>query len=173
MPEEELANDRMVERETLWLDLVRLAFETDSTRVIQLTLGDAGRAKLPGLTMGHHDASHHGQEEGKIAQLALIEEAELRIFSRFLTSMKQSCTTTGTLFDATAIVHVSNLGNASAHTCENLPVIIAGGGFRHQGHVLHDRKRNVPLSNLYARVLQKSGIATESFGSSTEIYQGV
>ncbi len=173
MPDQEPTNDHMVERQTLWLDLVRLAFETDSTRVILLTLGDVGRAKLDGLTMGHHDASHHGKEDSKIAQLALIEEAELQVFSRFLATMKQSASVGGTLFDHTAIVHVSNLGNASAHTCENLPVILAGGGFRHQGHVLHDRMRNVPLSNLYTRVLQQTGIATESFGCSTEVYQFV
>ena len=173
MPDQDLPNDQMVERQTLWLDLVRLAFETDSTRVIQLTLGDVGRAKLEGLTMGHHDASHHGKEESKIAQLALIEEAELRILSRFLSSMKGSRTMDGTLFDDTVIVHVSNLGNASAHTCENLPVILAGGGFQHSGHILHDRARNVPLSNLYARILQQIGIGAKSFGASTEIYPGL
>jgi Protein of unknown function (DUF1552) len=173
MPGQDINHDLMVERETLWLDLVRLAFETDSTRVVLLTLGDAGRPKLDGLTMGHHDASHHGKEDSKIAQLALIEEAELQLFSRFLTAMKQSTSTGGTLFDHTAILHVSNLSNGSAHTCENLPVILAGGGFRHQGHVLHDRKNNVPLSNLYVRVLQQSGIMVDSFGSSTGVYHEV
>jgi Protein of unknown function (DUF1552) len=173
MPGQDIPHDQMVERATLWLELVRLAFETDSTRVILLTLGDTGRPKLDGLTMGHHDASHHGKEDSKIDQLAVIEEAEMQLFSRFLTAMKQSANASGTLFDHTAIVHVSNLGNGSAHTCENLPVILAGGGFQHKGHQLHDRTHNVPLSNLYVRVLQQSGIAVESFGSSTGCYQDV
>jgi hypothetical protein len=156
------------ERETAWLDLCRLALQTDSTRVILLTLGDAGRAKLDGLTLAHHDASHHGKDESKIEQLALIEETELRLFSRFLKSMQEVKELGATLFDHTVTLNVSNLGNASAHTCENLPVILAGGGFKHQGHVAKDRSDNTPLSNLYVRMLQQLGTDTDRFGSSTK-----
>jgi hypothetical protein len=77
------------ERETLWFDLVRLALQTDSTRVIMLTMGEAGRAAIDGLNLAHHDASHHGKDETKIEQLALIEETELKLFSRFLGTMQQ------------------------------------------------------------------------------------
>ena len=159
----------IIERETLWLDLSRLAFQTDSTRVILLTLGDAGRAMLDGLSLIHHDASHHGKDETKIEQLAIIEETQLKIFSRFLASMQQVREGDGTLFDHTAILNASNLGNASAHTCDNLPIILAGGGFKHQGHVLKDRKDNMPLSNLYVRMLQQIGVETDAFGSSTGV----
>jgi hypothetical protein len=161
------------ERETLWFDLTRLALQTDSTRVILLTMGDAGRAKLEGLTLAHHDASHHGKDETKIEQLALIEETELQLFSRFLTSMQKVNEGDATLFDHTAILNVSNLGNASAHTCENLPIILAGGGFKHQGHVAKDRKDNAPLSNLYVRMLQQIGTNTERFGCSTKAMDDV
>jgi hypothetical protein len=161
------------ERETQWLDLARLALQTDSTRVILLTLGDAGRAKLDGLTLAHHDASHHGKDETKIEQLAIIEEAELKLFSRFLSTMQQVREGSGTLFDHTVILNASNLGNASAHTCENLPIILAGGGFKHQGHVLKDRMANSPLSNLYVRMLQQLGVETDTFGSSTSVMDDV
>jgi hypothetical protein len=161
------------ERETLWLDLSRLALQTDSTRVILLTLGDAGRAKIEGLNLAHHDASHHGKDETKIEQLALIEETELQLFSRFLGTMQQVREGEGTLFDHTAILNASNLGNASAHTCENLPVILAGGGFKHRGHILKDRKDNTPLSNLYLRMLHQLGVETGSFGSSTGVLDEV
>ncbi len=155
------------ERETLWFDLTRLALQTDSTRVILLTMGDAGRAKLDGLTLAHHDASHHGKDDSKIEQLALIEETELKLFSRFLTTMQEVREGGTSLFDNTTILNASNLGNASAHTCENLPIILAGGGFKHCGHVAKDRKDNAPLSNLYVRMLQQVGIKTDAFGSST------
>lgn len=168
-PDPNLINDR----ETLWFDLTRLALQTDSTRVILLTMGDAGRAKLEGLTLAHHDASHHGKDESKIEQLALIEETELQLFSRFLTSMQEVKEGDATLFDHTAILNASNLGNASAHTCENLPIILAGGGFKHQGHVLKDRKDNTPLSNLYVRMLQQVGIEVDTFGSSTRVMEEV
>jgi hypothetical protein len=164
---------QITERETLWLDLSRLAFQTDSTRVILLTLGDAGLAKIEGLTLGHHDASHHGKDEGKIEQLALIEETEMKVFSRFLSTLCQVREGDATLLDHSAVLNVSNLSNASAHTCENLPVILAGGGFRHQGHVLKDRKENTPLSNLFLRVLQQLQIGAETFGSSTGIMNEV
>ncbi len=161
------------ERETLWFDLVRLSLQTDSTRVILLTVGEAGRAAIDGLTLAHHDASHHGKDDTKIEQLALIEETELKIFNRFLGTMQQVREGEATLLDHTTILNASNLGNASAHTCENLPIILAGGGFKHQGHVLKDRDSNTPLSNLYVRMLQQLGIETESFGSSTSVLDDV
>ncbi|MEY4484549.1 MAG: hypothetical protein RL693_2001 [Verrucomicrobiota bacterium] len=164
-PNPSLINDR----ETLWFDLIRLAFQTDSTRVIMLTVGEAGRADIDGLNLAHHDASHHGKDETKVEQLALIEETELKLFSRFLGTMQQVREGDATLFDHTAILNATNLGNASAHTCENLPVILAGGGFKHQGHVIKDRKDNTPLSNLYVRMLHQIGIEAPSFGSSSGI----
>jgi hypothetical protein len=163
----------ITDRETLWFAITRLAFQTDSTRVILLTMGDAGRAKLEGLTLAHHDASHHGKDDAKIEQLALIEETELKLLSSFFSSMQQTQEADTNLFERTAILNISNLSNASAHTCENLPVLLAGGGFNHQGHVLKDRKNNTPLSNLYVRMLQHLGINAESFGSSTGIMSEV
>ena len=157
------------ERETLWYDLVRLALQTDSTRVILLTMGEAGHAAIKGLNLEHHDASHHGKDETKIEQLALIEETELKLFNRFLGTMQQVREGDATLLDHTAILSASNLGNASAHTCENLPIILAGGGFKHHGHILKDLKNNTPLSNLYLRVLHQIGIEAPSFGSSSGI----
>lgn len=168
-PNPSLINDR----ETLWFDLSRLALQTDSTRVIMLTLGEAGRAAIEGLNLEHHDASHHGKDETKIEQLALIEETELKLFSKFLGSMQQVREGNATLFDHTAILNATNLGNASAHTCENLPIILAGGGFKHQGHVIKDRKNNTPLSNLYVRMLQQIGVETGQFGSSEGVLADV
>ncbi len=172
-PKADPNSEEIVARETLWFDITRLAFQTDSTRVILLTMGDAGRAKLDGLTLGHHDASHHGKDETKIEQLAIIEETELQQLSRFLTTMQQVSEGDSNLFDRTSILNVSNLSNASAHTCENLPVILAGGGYKHQGHVLKDLKDNTPLSNLYVRMLQQTGIETEEFGASEGVLSDV
>jgi hypothetical protein len=173
VPKQDPNSEELVARETLWFDITRLAFQTDSTRVILLTMGDAGRAKLDGLNLGHHDASHHGKDETKIEQLAIIEEAELQQLSRFLTTMQQVSEGDSNLFDRTSILNVSNLGNASAHTCENLPVILAGGGYKHQGHVLKDLKNNTPLSNLFVRMLQQTGIETDTFGSSSGVFSDV
>ncbi len=146
------------ERESLWYDIARLALQTDSTRVIQLTLTEVGHAKLDGFTAAsHHDVSHHGKDPAKIEQLAIVEEAELTQLNRFLSLLKQTREADSTLLDQTVVISASNLGNASAHTGDNLPIFIAGGGFRHQGHVGFDQKNNQPLSNLYVRALQRDG----------------
>jgi hypothetical protein len=71
------------------------------------------------------------------------------------------------LLAETVIFHGSNMGNGSAHTCDNLPTILAGGGFKHAGHVAFDRKNNTPLSNLFVRLLHQMGIELDRFGSST------
>jgi hypothetical protein len=161
---------RMLLRERQWFDLVHLALQTDSTRVVSLHLwSHMEGVGLDGITLAHHDASHHGQSEDKLGQLALIEEAEMKLLAGFLARMKESKEAGKTLLDQTVILHASNLGNASAHTCDNLPIVLAGGGFRHAGHVAFDRKDNKPLSNLFVRMLQQMGLEMDRFGSSTGV----
>ena len=172
-PAADPANEDLIDRETLWYDITRLALQTDSTRVILLTMGDSGRAKLDGLTLAHHDASHHGKDETKIEQLAIIEETELAQFSRFLSSMDEVRDGDATLLDRTVVLNASNLGNASAHSCQNLPIFLAGGGFKHQGHALHDRDKNTPLANLFVRMLHQLGVEEDRFGESTGVIDDV
>lgn len=162
-----LADQRKLDRDRQWLDLVHLALQTDSTRVIALWLWSYGPVDLPGVAIGHHDATHHGMDEAKIRQLGMIEEAEMRLFGEFLGKMKKTNEGGPALLDQTAIFYGSNMGNASAHSCDNLPILLAGGGFKHAGHVAFDRKNNQPLSNLFVRMLQQVGIEMDRFGSST------
>ena len=117
--------------------------------------------------------SHHGRDETKIEQLALIEEAELKRFNGFLGNLKGSDLGGPSLLDRTTVFFASNLSNASAHTCDNLPIILAGGGFRHGGHMAFDRKENTPLSNLFVRMLQQHDIETDRFGTSTGVLSEV
>lgn len=159
---------RMLDRERQWFDLVRLALQTDSTRAISVNhWSHQENLQMDGVTLTHHDASHHGQDEAKLQQLATIEEAELKLFANFLGKMKATDDGGRTLLDQTMILHASHLGNASAHTGDNLPIILAGGGFQHAGHVAYDRKNNVPLSNLYLRMLHQLEIPLEKFGACT------
>jgi hypothetical protein len=146
---------------------------TDSTRVISLHLGSQERPEIEGVTLAHHDASHHGQDPGKLEQLALIEEAELKVLGEFIEKMKKSSEGESSLLDRTAIFYASNLGNSSSHDNTNLPIILAGGGFKHSGHVAYDRKNNTLLSNLFVRVLQQMGIEAKSFGASTGVVTDV
>lgn len=163
-----VTDNRMLDRERQWFDIAHLALQTDSTRVMTLYLwSHAERLDLPGLSLTHHDASHHGQDESKITQLALVEEAEMTLFADFLSKLKSADEGGVTLLDQSVVLHASNLGNASAHTCDNLPIILAGGGFRHAGHVAYDRQENKPLSNLFVRMLKQMNLDLDRFGSST------
>jgi len=71
------------------------------------------------------------------------------------------------LLDSTAVLFGSNLGNASSHDWHNLPIMVAGGGFRHQGYVAHDSQNNTPLANLFVAMAQHMGVEIDRFGSST------
>jgi hypothetical protein len=167
-PTEDYFSDlRMLDRERQWFDLVHLALQTDSTRVIALWVWSYGRVDLEGVAIGHHDATHHGQDEAKLRQLALIEEAEMALFAGLLGKLKATDEGGKSLLERTIVFYGSNLGNASAHSCDNLPILLAGGGFRHAGHVAFDRKDNKPLSNLFVRMLHQIGIEADRFGSST------
>jgi hypothetical protein len=150
-------------------DLAFLAFQTDSTRVAVALEGEGGPGDAPGANIGQHDASHHGQDPKKIEQFALYEEEEMRHFGGLLDKLAAVSEGDGTLLDHTMVFWGSNIGNPSAHASNNLPILVAGGGFRHRGHVAFDRQRNKPLSNLYVRMLRQMGVEAERFGSSTGV----
>jgi hypothetical protein len=168
-----LADLRKLDRDRQWFDMVHLALQTDSTRVIALWMWSYGPVALEGVGIGHHDATHHGQDEAKIKQLALIEEAEMKLFGEFLGKMKTTSEGGQSLLEQTVLFYGSNLGNGSAHSCDNLPIILAGGGFKHAGHVAFDKKDNKPLSNLFVRMVQQLGLEMDRFGSSTGVLSEV
>jgi hypothetical protein len=134
--------------------------------VITIAEGEAGPGAAPDTTIGQHDASHHGQEPAKIEQFARFEEEQVRRIGGLLDRLSEIQEGDGSLLDRTIVFWCSNLGNPSAHASNNLPVFVAGGGLRHQGHLAFDRKHNRPLSDLYLRFLQHLGVRTDSFGSS-------
>lgn len=172
-PTSDYSGPQLVERSRQWYNIVHLALQTDSTRVVSLWLGTQERPEIAGVNLGHHDASHHGQDPVKLEQLALIEEAEIEVLGEFIGKMKLSQDGDQTLFDRTAICYTSNLGNSSNHDNNNLPILLAGGGFKHQGHLAFDTRNNTLLSNLYVRMLHHMGIEAKSFGASTGVVSEV
>ena len=71
------------------------------------------------------------------------------------------------------VLYGSNLGDANAHSTTNMPVLLAGGGFRHAGHLAFDRSQNYPLPNLFVSMLQRMGIEAGKFASSTGTMSGL
>jgi hypothetical protein len=158
-------------RQRLLYDMIALALETDSCRSITFDLGamNAVPSNIPGVKTDWHNLSHHGKDAAKISELKIIEESEFIVFNDFLTKLKgiKEGPGTRTLLDNTAILFGSNLGNASSHNWHNLPIIVAGGGYKHGSYVAHDEKNNTPLANLFVSLAQRMGVETDQFGSST------
>jgi hypothetical protein len=160
-------SNNFIESQDQWYQLVQLALQTDSTRIVTLGLGEHNNNNVPDISLGHHDASHHGKNPEKIEQFARYEEKEYATFSRFLSKLAETSEAQGTLLDHTQVLLTSNLGDASAHASSNLPTFLAGGGYKHQGHLAFDKQKNYPLSNVFLRMAQRLGLETDQFGTST------
>ena len=164
----------LIGRTRLLFDLTHLALQTDSTRLVTIMLGGASTVPpIQGVTMAHHDLSHHGQDPVKLSQLKTLEVEKMKVLREFLAKLKETREDSARLLDRTMVFFSSNLGNASNHSCQNLPVLLAGGGFRHGRHLRFDQKTAPPLSNLYVSMLQRMGIEADKFGSSTGTLTGL
>jgi hypothetical protein len=156
----------IVGRTRLMLDLARLAFQTDSTRFITLRIDVVGVVPpIPGVSLDHHNLSHHGKDPEKLKQLQRIEMQQMAALRDFLGGLQQVKEGGETILDRTMVLYGSNLGNASSHDTRNLPILFAGGGFKHGQHLAFDRKNNAPLCKLYVSMLQRLGIEVDRFAS--------
>ncbi len=173
-PQNNMTPGDLIGKTRLMLDLTHLALQTDSTRLVTLMLlGTSLVPPVPGVTMGHHDLSHHGQDPQKIAQLRIIELEKMKLLRDFLAKLKATKEQDSNLLDRTMVFFSSNLGSAASHSTKNLPVILAGGGFKHGQHLAFSHEEPTPLSNLFVSMLQQMGVETEKFGSSTGTLSGL
>jgi len=163
----------VVARVRLMLDVMHLALQTDSTRVITYALNGINAVPvIRGVTQDWHNLSHHGQDPSKLDELKVIEIQQMALFGELLAKLKTTREGSGTLLDRTIVLFGSNLGNASSHDTRNLPIIVAGGGFRHGQHLAFDPQKHPPLCNLYVQFLQRLGAEVDTFGSSTGTMSG-
>jgi hypothetical protein len=148
-------------RMNLMFDLIVLALQTDSTRTITLRLSGMNAVpEIEGVKNDWHNLSHHGQDPQKIEELKVIEKAEFKALAAFLTKMKSA-----SLLDSTSVMFGSNLGNASAHSTANIPLLLAGGGYRHGRHIAIDKGKHV-FSDLFVSLAQRMGAEVGQFGFS-------
>lgn len=161
----------------LMYDMARLAFETDSTRSVTLMLDSVNSPVIDvngeKMSDGYHSLSHHGKSEAKLKQLKTIDQWHMKLLADLFTQLKAVGESGDTLFDRTMVLYGSNLGNANTHVTTNLPVLFAGGGFRHGQHLAFDRERNYPLPNLFVSMLQRMGVEAGKFASSTGTMRGL
>ena len=161
----------------LMYDLARVAFETDSTRLVTLMLDSVSSPAIDvegcEIKDGYHNLSHHGKSPAKLAQLEAIDKEHMKLIAGLLEGLKASKEDGAPLLDRTMVLYGTNLGNANTHVTTNLPVILAGGGFKHGQHLAFDRERNYPLPNLFVSMLQRLGLEVDRFATSTGTMRGL
>ncbi|MFZ4081959.1 MAG: DUF1552 domain-containing protein [Pirellula sp.] len=164
----------LIGRTRLLFDLSHLAIQTDSTRLITILLaGSSFAPPIQGVSLGHHDLSHHGKDPGKLEQLKIVELETMKTVRDLLAKLKQSREEGSSLLDRTTVFLGSNLGDGSSHSTKNLPVLVAGGGFQHGQHLAFDANNPPPLCNLYVSMLQRLRIEVDKFGTSTGTLTGL
>ena len=158
-------------------DLIALALQTDSSRVATLEIGGTFAASDLGIKQGYHSVSHHGKLPANIDALVQIELYQVEQFSRFLDKLRatREPNTDASLLDSTSVLMGSGMGNANAHTNHDLPIVLAGGGFKHGEHKRfpNEARRRVPLCNLFVSMLQQFGVETDTFSTSTGTLTGL
>jgi hypothetical protein len=125
------------------------------------------------ISDGYHNLSHHGKSEAKLAQLRMIDTWHMRLLADLFKGLKGVREGEETLLDRSMVLYGSNLGDANAHSTTNMPTLLAGGGFRHAGHLAFDRSQNYPLPNLFVSMLQRMDIEADRFASSTGTMTGL
>ena len=154
-------------------DIAYLSLKTDSTRIITFNIFEQNSVKVEGVNNGYHNLSHHGRDNSNISQLKRIETEIMEQLQNFLSRLKQTQEDNSTLLERTTVLLTSNLGNASNHSNKNLPVLLAGGNYKHGQHLVFDSQTATPLCNVYVSMLQQLGIKTNSFGTSTGTLKGL
>ena len=162
-------NKNTVDDLPLLYELIALALQTDSTRVATLEIGGSFLPQHLGINRGYHSMSHHGNDEETIANLIKLERYQIEHFGKFLSQLKNKKNGEGSLLDSTTVLFGSGMGDGNSHKNTDLPIILAGGGYRHGSfrNVEEEKGRKLPLCNLYLDIARKMGLEIDSFGTST------
>lgn len=161
------------EHMNLLYDVMTLAFQTDSTRVMSFMYANAGSNRSYrniGVRDGHHDLSHHGNSRQKQKHISAINLFHMELFVGFLDRLANIAEGAATLLDNCTIVYGSGIADGNRHNHGELPILTignAGGRFRTGGHISFAGE--TPLTNLYLTMLQAAGADARSFGDSNGI----
>lgn len=145
-------------------DLIALALETDSTRVATLEIPGTFDTRAIGIEdKGYHGFSHHAKDPGLMEGMRKVEHYQMQHLARFVAKLKESG-----LLGTTQVLFGSGMSDGSAHTNMNLPILLAGGGYKHRTFLKlpEEKEKRVPLCNLYLSIAQRFGMETGTFGRS-------
>jgi len=177
-PVDPASNGLLMEKEKVMFDIIRLAIQTDSTRAVTLFVSGTGTPVIESklglaITEQYHGLSHHGKQPEKLTQLQAIDMQHFKNLNAFLDGLNESKEGSEMLLDRTQVLFGSNFHDANSHLTTNLPVLLAGGGYKHGQHLVFDSMNNYPLSNLHLTMLHRMGITEKSFSSSTGTFRGL
>jgi hypothetical protein len=152
-----------VRKTRLMFDVIKLALETDSSRLISLFID----------TTVIHNITHHGNRPEVLAELRSKEEGQFEALGSFLRSLNDTQEQGQSLLDRTMVLYGTCMGSANSHSNVNLPVLLAGGGFRHGQHLAFDQQNNYPLTNLFVSMLQRLGVEANEFSTGRGTFRGL
>lgn len=152
-----------VQKTRLMFDVIKLALETDSSRLISLFVD----------TTVIHNITHHGNRPEVLTELRGHEERQFEALGSFLTALKETREEGQSLLDRTMVLYGTCMGSANSHSNINLPALLAGGGFKHGQHLAFDQVNNYPLTNLFVSMLQRLGIETDEFSTGKGTFRGL
>jgi hypothetical protein len=152
-----------VQRSRLFFDVMKLALETDSSRIMSFFID----------TTVIHNITHHGNRPEVLTELRGHEEGQFDALGGFLKALAESKEEGQSLLDRTQILYGTCMGSANSHSNVNLPVLLAGGGFKHGQHLAFDQQNNYPLTNLFVSMLQRLGIETDEFSTGKGTFRGL
>ncbi|OWK43626.1 hypothetical protein FRUB_03225 [Fimbriiglobus ruber] len=163
-PPEDIKDGREFARQSRTMfDVIQLALATDSSRLVSVFV-DATAI---------HNITHHGNRPEVLAELRAKEEGQFDALAAFLKTLSSVKEEGDTLLDRTMVLYGTCMGSANSHANNNLPVLLAGGGFRHGQHLAFDTQNNYPLTNLYVSMLQRLGIETREFSTGRGTMRGM
>jgi hypothetical protein len=160
----------LAEHIQLMFDILLVAFQTDSTRVATLMIADAGSNRTyPEVDVrdGHHQLSHHQNDQDKMDRIARVDHYLIQRFGYFLDKLKSTPEGDSTLLHNSMILYGSAIADANRHTHGDLPVILAGhgGGTIQTGRCVN-HPNETPLNNLFLAMADRMGTKLDQFGDS-------
>ncbi|HEY5667213.1 MAG TPA: DUF1552 domain-containing protein [Gammaproteobacteria bacterium] len=161
----------------LMFDLLVLAFEANLTRIATFMMA----AEVSDQTYNHigvrdafHPLSHHQNNPGKLARLTQVQAYHSEVFARFLERLRSTPDGDGSMLDNSILLYGSNMSDSNAHTHDDLPLAVVGGGAGRLNGGTHIREPDgTPISNLVLTLLQRAGVEIESLGDSTGVISAV
>lgn len=156
-------------------DMVAYAFQTDLTRVAVIGYSpELNYTDVEGVNRGYHGCTHNGKNEETVAELVAIESFQVEQMARCLKKLDETPepNADGSMLDHTVVMFGSGMGYGGTHSNKNLPILVAGGGLAHCGHVdtRDSSGNNMPLCNLFLALLQHFGLEYEQFNQSTAAF---